>query len=223
MATVMEAISMVRSAFKLVDADNIISNRMVYSELRAALIKLVKQRTDKRQLYSSSNIFTELTCLTMEEVPLSSCCDYTSECKISRTIARLPAIAESIYGPLIQGVYSIDGSRRFDYMDPDRYANTLRLYNKPQPTKCWLKNGHIYTTDPNLESINVLAFFVEDITPGDYSCSGAPDCPDNPLYQEFKCPPQLLKDTVDMARQVIERDYKRSLDDKTVDNNDQSK
>lgn len=224
MITLGDMISRVRSAFKLVDADNVITNRVVADELKASAIKLVKQQTDKRRLFSSSNIFTELKCLEMEEVPLSSCCDYTSTCMIAKSKLKLPRIGENIYGPLVQGVYSIDGSFRFEYADPDRYANLLKLYPKNKDLNYfWLRDGYIYITNPNIETVRLLAFFEDDITVGDYNCEGPQTCPDNPLFTEFKCPGYLLRDVADMARSIIERDYKRSLDDKTVDNNDESK
>ncbi len=225
MATFSEMISRVRSSFKLVDADNVITNRMVADELRAAAIKLIKQQTDKRRLFSSDNVFTEIPCLAMTPVPLSECCDYRSPCMIAKSVLKLPKIAENIYGPLIQGVYSIDGSKRFEYADPDRYANLLRLYPKKEGTLqfFWLRNGYLYITDSLLETVTPLIFPEEEFTVGDYSCYGPPDCPDNPMDMEFKAPGYLHTDIVEIVRKVIERDYKPSKDDKTVDQNDESK
>lgn len=224
MATLSDMVSRVRSSFKLVDADNIITNRVVADELRAASIKLIKQQTDKRRLFSSDTIFTEIPCLTMETVPLSSCCNYTSPCLIAKSVLKLPVIGENIYGPLVQGVYSIDGTVRFEYADPDRYANLLRLSPKNRDLKYfWIRNGYIYISDPNIVTVKLLAFFEEPITVGNFNCNGPLDCPDNPMDEEFKAPGYLHDDIVKMVRVTLERDYKRSEDDKTVDNNDESK
>lgn len=224
MATLGEMISRVRSSFKLVDADNVITNRVIADELRDCSIKLIKQQTDKRRLFSSDNVFTEIPCLQMEQVPLASCCDYTAPCTIARSKVRLPKIAENIYGPLIQGVYSIDRTVRFEYSDPDRYANLLRMGKFVKKTQFfWIRDGYLYITDPMIEEVTPLIYSEDLFDPQDYTCSGPKECPTNPLDMQFRCPGYLLKDVADMARMVIERDYKRSVDDKTVDSNDQSK
>jgi len=224
MASVADMISRVRSSFKLVDADNTITNRVVADELRAASIKLIKQQTDKRRLFSSDNLFTEIPCLAMEVVPLSTCCDYTAPCNIAKSVLKLPKIGENIYGPLIQGVYSVDRSVRFEYADPDRYANLLKMRHVTRDYRFfWIRNGYLYVTDPLIETVTPLCFFEEDIDVAAYSCTGPKDCPENPLYSEFKAPGYLHDDIVKMVREVIERDYKRSLAEKTIDNDDTSK
>ncbi len=43
------------------------------------------------------------------------------------------------------------------------------------------------------------------------------------MDMEFKAPGYLHTDIVEIVRKVIERDYKPSKDDKTVDQNDESK
>ncbi len=224
MSTLADMISRVRSAFKLVDADNIITNRVCADELIAARNKLVKQQVDKRRLFSTDNIFTNIPCLQMQQVPLASCCDYTSPCMISRSILQLPSVGISIYGPLIDGVYSIDGSVKFNYMDPDRYANILRLYpNGKTPDVCWIKDNYLYVSDSMIEEVSPRIFFDKLVTPSMYSCKEPPCCPENPMDMDFKCPGYLEEDVVNIAREMILRDYKRSEDDKTVDQNDTSK
>jgi hypothetical protein len=71
--------------------------------------------------------------------------------------------------------------------------------------------------------VDLAAFFEEDFTLGNFSCDGSQECPDNPTDLEFKCPGYLEADVVNMARDMIARDYKQSQEDKTADNNDQSK
>ena len=224
MATVQDMISRVRSSFKLIAADNVISNRVVADELKSAAIKLIKQQTDKRRLFSSDNIFTHIDCLEMQAVPLAECCDYKDPCMIARSKLKLPRIAENIYGPLVQGVYSINGKVRFDYADADRYANLLKMYpNKKGLRYWWIHNNYLYVTDSLIEEVNVSPFFEDFVDARDYGCGNSLECPTNPLDMEFKCPGYLEADVVNMARDMIQRDYKRSIDDKTVNNNDESR
>ncbi len=224
MATVAEMVSRVRSSFKLIDADNIISNRVVANELLAASIKLVKRETDKRRLFSSNNIFVPIDCLELQPAPLAECCSYKSPCTIAKSKLRLPRIAENIYGPLVQGVYDLIGSSEISYADPERYANLLKMYPNKVPNRYWwIHNSYLYITDPMIESVRFLPFFEEFVDPADFNCGGPNICPLNPMDMEFKCPGYLEEDVVNMAREMILRDYKRSVDDKTVDNNDQSR
>jgi len=224
MTTLSEMIARVRSSFKLINADDVITNRVVANELRIAATKLIKQQTDKRRLFSSDSIFTPIDCLPLVTVPLAECCSYKSNCNISRSVKKLPKIGENIYGPLVQGVYNIVGSSEITYADPERYVNLLKMYpNKPLGTFWWLKNGYLYVTDPLLETVNFLPFFEEFVDPNEFSCYGSSECPINPMDMEFKCPGYLEIDVVNMVREVLLKTYKRSIDDKTVDNNDESK
>src|SRR5690349_13110709 len=110
-----ECISNIRSTHRLLDSDNVINDRTILSEARSALIYLLKQQTDKRRLYSSPNIFTTLPCLKMEQAPIAECCDFTSPILISRTVEKVPKIAEAVYGLLVQQVAGPDNMTQFIY------------------------------------------------------------------------------------------------------------
>src|SRR6185437_4931310 len=110
MASTREMVSKIRSSFKLIALDNLVTDRFIANELKSVAFKLIKQQQDKRKLLSSPTIFTELKCLELEEIPLAQCCNYTSPCTIRRSIKRLPKLGESSnFGILVQGVFSIDG------------------------------------------------------------------------------------------------------------------
>lgn len=224
MATIGEMISKVRSSFKLINSDDILTNRVVAAELRSAALMLIKRETDKRKLFSSDNIFTYINCLQMQPVPITECCSYSAPCSIGKSVQKLPKIAENIYGPLLAGVFSIDGSIRFDYADPTRYLDLLKLYPNRKLTYCWIKNGHLYITDPLLETVMFGALFEEDVPQEIFSCDGTQlDCTPNPLDEEFKCPGYLESQVLAIVRDVLTKDYKQSVDDKTPDDNDNSK
>lgn len=221
MSTVRSAISSVRSAFKLISDDNIISDRFLASELKKTAYKLIKQNTDRRRLWASPNIFTALNCLEMTQVPLAECCNYTSNCTIARSKQKIPKIAEGIYGLLVQGVFSLDKKIKFKESTPTRYANILNL-NLRQPDKFfWVYNGYLYITEPTVEMVTISAYFEEDV-PVTLSACNTELCPTNPLDEEFKVPGYLEKDVVDIVYQTITQTYKRSKQDITSDNKDDS-
>lgn len=227
MATLRSMVSEVRSMFKLISSDDTISDRAIAAELISTSIELIKRETDKRKLFSSDNIFTEISCLQMKEVPLSECCDYVSDCKIARSVDKVPRIGENIYGLLLQGVFTTDArSKKFDYVDIGRYINILDLYpnSRDKHKYFWKSNGYIYVTDPNIEEIKLIAFFEEFVDKTKYGC-GCEDnnCPDNPLDLEFKCPGYLYGPVLRMVRDTMLKTYKQSQPDKQEDDKDDSK
>lgn len=226
MATNRQLVSDIKQSFKWTSGDLIASDRWVLSELRKASIKLIKQQTDKRKLLSSDNIFTTIPCLKMIEVPISECCDFNSfPCTISRSKSKIPNISEGIYGPICQGVFDINNTVKFDYMDPERYTRYLKLYGKnATKNKVWWKqNGYIYTNLPDLELIKIIAFFEDDITSNISDCSEPEDCPLNPLDKEFKCPGYLLDDLKKIVRDTIRQTYKSSVQDLETNDVDETK
>lgn len=226
MASRREMVSKVRSSLKLVNFDNIISDRFIDDEMRTASLKLIKQQIDKRKLLTSPNIFSTIPCLKMASVPITECCDYTSKCKIGKSLQPLPKLGESSnYGVLVQGVFSIDRAVKFKQTDPNRYVNYLNLYPKAKDkeTFFWVgSNNHLYITSPDIEIVRIIAFFEEDIDWTIYTCDERiPDCNPNPLDTEFRCPGYLENDVLNIVRDTLMKTYERTTDDKTQNSNDE--
>lgn len=165
--TYREGVAHVRGQFKMNTSDSWINcpDRLILSELQSTTIYYITQRTDKRMLWSSPNIYTELACLSLIQVPLAECCDFVSDCTIARTVVQLPKIAEGTnFGLLIQGLYSIDGiSRRFIESTPDRYRNSLKLGLINKQIHFFIKNKYLYVGDDKIEKVRLSAYFEEDI------------------------------------------------------------
>jgi hypothetical protein len=223
MPTLREAVSQIRTSFKLLSSDNLISDRAIANELKSVASLLIKRELDKRLLYSSDSIFTELPCIQMEEVPLSQCCNYVSPCMIARSKETLPKIGENKYGLLTQYVASMDKKVMFKFSDPNRYVTLLQLYPGKQIEKYyWIQNEYLYITDPNIESVRLSAYFEEDVDFAIYTCADPAPCPTNPLDLEFKIPGYLLNNVLTMTRETLLKTYKQSKDDKTEDDMDTS-
>lgn len=220
-------VSQIRSQFKLISSDNSITNRAIADELRSSALLLIKRETDKRKLFSSDNIFTWINCLEMEPVPLSSCCSYASPCTIAKSKLRLPKIVENIYGYLIQGVFSVDDTVKFDYADPSRYTNLLSLYPKQKNNLkyFWIRDGYLYITDENIELVKISALFEDYILPKElFACENTePECTPNPMDMEFKCPAYLQANVLSLVRETMLKTYKQSVQDNTENDVDEAK
>lgn len=203
-----EIISQVRSMSKLLSSDILISDRVVYNECKDTANKLVKQSLDKRKLWQSPNLFAFLPCLEMEEVPLSECCDFTSECNIAKSKKKLPTIGEGIWGLAIQGVFGLDRSIKLKESNPNRYSNLLKLQLRKKDVYYWIQNNHLYVTNPSTRAVDMYAYFLDDI-PNDLLFPGETcDCKPKPDIGSL-CTPTLDKkfyfpgDKVDDLKSIV--------------------
>lgn len=222
-------ISDVRATHRLLSGDALINNRVIDSEAMTCNLMLIKQQTDKRRLFQSPNIFTPIPCLEMEEAPLSECCEYTSECMISRSVEKLPKIAEGIFGLLIQGVMGLDNNKFYKETTARRYSNILKLNQKAIDLYFWIYNEYLYVSSSDIKKVNLVAFFEEEVPikllyPGeDCDCKDKPALDElcsNPLDREFKCPGYLLNSVKDMVSAKLLRTYFNIVQDNTSDNKD---
>lgn len=220
-----EFVSEVRSLNKLISSDNNITDRVIFKIGKVNASLLIKRETNLRRLWTSSNIFTQVPCLEMEQVPLSECCDYTTPCTITRTVKEIPQISEGIFGLLIQSVYS-PGLTVFSFATIERYLNILKLGLRNKEKYYWVHGKRIYTTNPNIEAINLSAYFDDDINIKTLSnCVKAEndDSCVNPLDRPMKIPSYLEKGLFDLVNETLNNTYFRHLIDTSVDLKDEEK
>jgi len=167
MSTLRKLVSDVRSMHKLLSSDNLITDRVIASEIRNNTLLLVKRETNLRKLWATSTLFTTIPCLEMVEVPLSECCEYVDSCTIARSKYKLPRISEGNYQYVIQGVYSINAmggtGSKFKEITINRYMNLLKLPIIKKESYFWILNDYLYVTNPLLQKARISAFFEEDI------------------------------------------------------------
>jgi hypothetical protein len=232
MSTGRKLVSDVRSVHKLLSTDNLITDRVIFSELKNNALLLVKRETNLRKLWATDTVFTTIPCLEMVEVPISECCDYADPCNVARSKYKLPRIAEGNYQYLIQGVYSINAmggkGKKFKEITINRYTNLLKLPIIKKEDYYWIANGYLYVSNPMLQAVRIAALFEEDVPNSimfpDCNCKEAAlvnnDFCKNPLDKEFFCPGYLEKQVLDLASQKLLNTYFRLDDDKTSDNKD---
>lgn len=232
MSTLRKLVSDVRSMHKLLSSDNLITDRVIASEVRNNTNLLVKRETNLRKLWATGTLFTTLPCLEMIEVPLSECCEYADECTIARSKFKLPRIAEGNYQYVIQGVYSINAmggkGKKFKEITINRYLNLLKLPIIKQETYFWIVNDYLYITNPLMEKVRISAFFEEDV-PNEVmfpECDcGTPQASNeewcmNPLDKEYACPGYLEKQVLELTSQKLLSTYFRIKTDLTSDDID---
>lgn len=222
-----QIVSDIRSMNKLLYEDNVITDRAIASEVRTTAALLIRRELLLRKLWYTGTIFTTLKCIKLCEVPLAECCSYKSPCVIRRSQCRIKGIADlGTFGLAIQGVFNIDGTKKFKETNPSRYENTLKLNLPTKKDFYWITDGYIYVSDPDVEAINLIAYFEGDVILEGENCQcddgGEANCT-HPLDNDFKCPDYLINNVKSIVNQNFANIYKRSIPDYTSDEKDDSR
>ena len=229
MSTLRKLVSDVRSMHKLISSDNLITDRVIASEIKNNSLLLIKRETNLRKLWATGTLFTTIPCLEMVEVPLSECCEYVDECTIARTRFKLPRISEGNYQYLIQGVYSINAlggkGKKFKEITVNRYINLLKLPIIKNEEYFWILNDYLYVNNPLLQKVRISAFFEEDV-PNEImypECDCGTPQPTveewciNPLDKEYNLPGYLEKQVLELTSQKLLQTYFAIKTDMTSD------
>jgi hypothetical protein len=233
MATLRKLVSDIRGMTKLISTDNLITDRVIASEIRNNTQLLVKREANLRKLWATDTVFTTIPCMELIEVPISECCGYTDPCQVARTKFKIPRISEGNYQYLIQGVWSINAmggqGTKFKEVTINRYLNLLKLPIIKNQTYFWIANEYLYVSNPMLKAVRIAAFFEEDV-PNELmypecGCGPVPVVYDeeyckNPLDKEYACPGYLEQQVLAMTTQKLLQTYFRINDDKTTDAKD---
>lgn len=218
MAIYRKLISDVRGLHKLLSTDNILTDRVIMSELKNNALLLIKRETNLRRLWATDTLFTTIPCMEMMEVSTAECCGYVDPCKISRSKLKIPRICEGNYAYLIQGVYSINAlsgkGKKLKEITINRYINLLKLPLIKKEEYYFVSNDYLYVTNPMVQAIRVSALFEEDVPNEmmypDCGCGGAPSTDDlckNPLDKESFIPGYLEKQVLQMTSQALLTTY----------------
>jgi len=228
--TYRDVISTIRGMNKLLASDDLINDRVLMGEVRAAANLIVGQSLSRRKYWQSPTLFAPIMCLEMEPVPLSQCCEYTGERVVSISKKSLPKIGEGVFGLAIQGMFGMNGSVKFSPTNPNRYSNLLKLSLTNQDRFFWVRNdGRVVVTNEDTAKINMFAYFTEPVPnhllyPGeDCDCIVKPSITDlctNPLDQTFFFIEERLFDLKQLVYKNLMATYFGIQSDVTSDNKD---
>jgi len=225
-------VSSIRGTHRLLANDNLITDRLIWREAFNVAKLLIKRETNLRKLWATDTIFTSLPCFEMEEVPISTCCEYNSECTVSRSKNKIPLIGEGNYQYLIQGVWSINAlggkGKRLKEITINRYLNLLNLQIVKKEVYYWIVDQYLYTNNPLLKAVRLAAFFEEDISNDvlypncdcDTNKYSLEDICRNPLDLESHIPGYLEKQVLDLVSEKLMKTYFVTPQDLSTNNLD---
>lgn len=217
-------ISDIRSFNKLLSSDILLSDRAIDKEAFSTALVFIKQATNRRLLFATPTLFTNLQCLKMKPAPIGECCDYASPFMVSKSVEKIPKIAEGIFGLLVQNCVSIDNMSSYKESTPRRFANALKLGLKTDINAFWIYDSHLYCSNGKLESVNLSALFEEDVPNSllcpDCECEPIKECDEciNPLDLPFKCPGYLEKAVKDEVAKKLLSTFMSIQEDVTSNN-----
>lgn len=217
---------------KLIFSDNLITDRVVLSEILSAANLIVGQALEKRKYWQSPSLFTPIQCLEMEPIPLNQCCEYTGEKIVAISKRALPKIGEGLFGLAIQGVFGADGSIKFKPTNPNRYSNLLKLNIPGKDKYYWVRDdGRVVVTNEDTKLLNMYVYFTELVPnnllyPGkDCDCLPKPTVEQlcrNPLDNDFHFIANRMFDLKQLVYKNLTAVYKQSAKDTTSNQLDES-
>jgi len=213
MVTNNDLISRIKNANKFVSDDDLISDRFVYNMLKSKASVLIKREVNLKKLLFSDNLYQAYECICLIEAPGAEC---DLGCPIRRTKLKLPQIEEGLYSYFIQGVFNTSNSEELFPTTIRDFINHSRLRIKTNRKYYTIRNGYLYVLDPDVESVNMYAYFTESIQDADGSdCMSMQD-------KEFKIAAYLIDPLLQMVNQDLINYHKLPVEQETNNRDEQS-
>lgn len=200
-----DVISQIKTLNKYIQDDDNLTDRAVYRLAKSQAALLIRRELDRRKLLTSDNVFQSYECLDLILVSGTECDCST---KVRRSKNPLPQIEEGLYSYLIQGVFNIDNSEEIFPTTIRENINRSKLRIKGNKTYYLIKNHYLYVLNPDVESVNIYAYFTDAINAS----------PCQSMYErEFKFPPYLFPTLFSLCNQELLNYHKIPKDNE--DNN----
>lgn len=189
-----DLIARIKSANKFISDDDQISDRYIYSLLKTKASVLIQRELNRKKLLMSDNIYQAYECICL--IPAKGAeCDLS--CPIRRTKKKLPKIEEGLYSYFIQGVFNTSNSQELFPTSIRDFINHQSLRVKTPKKYYTIRNGYLYVLDPDIESVNMYAYFTESIEDADGTeCMSMYD-------KEFKIAAYLVDPLVELVNQSL--------------------
>lgn len=203
-----ELISRIKNSNKFLADDDVVSDRFIYNSLKSKASVLIKREINLKKLLFSDNLYQAYECICL--IPAKGAeCDLN--CDIRRTKRKLPKLEEGLYSYFIQGVFNTSNSEELFPTTIRDFINHQRLRVKTNRKYYTIRNGYLYVLDPDIESVNMYAYFTESIEDEDGSlCMSMYD-------KEFKIAAYLVDSLVQMVNQDLINYHKLPIEQE--DNN----
>lgn len=184
MPTIRQVCSDIINGLSAKNIDDRISYRFIRNKLMDAATYFIKQDVEMRKLFKLSNLWKEMGCYDLVEVPYSECAPLG--CKtLMKSIKQIPEVYETGYGYAVK-VFNVDFSKEFKLIQSYEYKDISQRRFKSNNGYFWINDGYIYIPDQTLEVVIPLGMVKEDSILKDSECP-------KPLDSEFAFPEYIIK------------------------------
>jgi hypothetical protein len=191
-----QIISDIVNDLRALNLDDRVSKKYILSKLRSYASLFIKRDADTRRLLNIAEIWTNIPCVELCEVPLVDCCNIDiPNCKsVMRSRKKIPELLQTLYKELIQ-VFNPIYSKEFIATTPQQYKNIInRAYVDPRLKYYWLSNGYLIVPDAMISTITIRGVFLnphEALQLNSCDTDEVSDCV-SILDQPFTCPDYLI-------------------------------
>lgn len=218
-----QAISDIITDLRAVNLDDKVPKRYILNKLRDFAALFIKRDAEMRRLLNVSDLWVDVQCVEMCEVPLVECCDVDiPDCTlVMKSKKKIPQTYETIYRELIE-IYNPTYAKEFKQISPKEYKNIkLRRFQDKRIKYYWFSNGHLIIPDTFVEVVNIRGAF---LNPAEAKALNSCESSDKNacislLDEQFVCPDYLLP----VIKQEVLKDlfnfYKRVITDESPNQN----
>lgn len=220
MSTKRQSIESLRNKLRERNADSNYSNQFLYQTLVEQAKWLIKREINSGRIYKNVAFFQTLLCQEVIETSLiDPCCPITTNCKIYRTECKIPDTWIDEDGPILKDVSSVDGSTSFSLISPSLWqSKKVDPYQKKSKAKyAFYSDGYIWFPEHNPHKINILGFWVDDVTDRN-GCTSEKPCV-RFLDTKFPIPDWLEAEMMAKSLELLAGVSKRLPEDNQIDKN----
>ena len=227
MATNRTFISNVWNDLKALNIDQWISPKFIFQRAEEIASTFIKEENDSRRIYKLSEGWSEIECMPLIEVPITTCPELnTYICKrLMRTKYKIPQNHSTRYGNLIKHVASVTFGQFYNLVTPKQYRAIMqREFVDPRQKYYFFIGNFIYVPDSFVESVRIEAYFkhpweVTELNNMNCESCETDECIKSPLDYEFVAPDyltykikaQLLKELASI-HEAVKEDASPNLD-----------
>jgi hypothetical protein len=229
-----DLISEIRNDIRALNIDDFIPPKYIFNKLKGYCSLFIKRDSDNRRLFKLNNLWTTITCLSLQKSSLIQCCDIDiPSCKsVMKSVLQLPELYSTIYGNLIN-VTSVDGSTVYLQSSPNQYKDLFNreYYNKKQKY-FWIENNYLIIPDTEVEVVTVRGMFINGAEAkklnncekqiASSNSNSNKNCT-SILDEEFVCPDYLLAVVKQETLKDILNGFKRIIVDEVPNGNNSDK
>lgn len=213
--TVRQAISEVLNDPGVVNMDEILPKKYIYTKLMGWADAITRRDSDSRRVFTHRYLFSFLEDCT-ELIPVTNdCCEeLPRDYVMKRTKNKIPNTLSTIMGSAL-AVYTvgIHNGLRFEEASPKRYAQIVRRsYRDPEVIYYWRSGDYLYFPEIDFDVIRIEGAFTEPFQVENGKCTLF-------LDTAFVCPDYLFADVKKATVQELLTKFQRGGTDQVPDMN----